>query len=170
MTSVKLRLSPPWVTTMNEIKQLFGEDPQIKIEYDNENRIVSMYVDDGEKAEAIRNILPCWLGDLAIHVVPANGDRKSVPLSTPAKTLFDMAFKGNPVYSFSYAVEGVFSNVITYVVFKNKVVQFFNDNLNDIYGNKTTLYQEIAADIFTDQNGVFFCTDVLTEADKRKWI
>ena len=33
---------------------------------------------------------------------------------------------------------------ITYVIFKNCVVQFFNDNLNDAHGLISTLYQNIA--------------------------
>jgi len=48
------------------------------------------------------------------------------------------------------------------VVFKNCVVQFFNDNLNDAHGVISTLYQNIAAEIFEDANlpGVHYCTDV----------
>ena len=61
-------------------------------------------------------------------------------------------------------------NVLTYVVFTNKVVQFFNDNLNDIYGNVTTLYQEIASDVFDIESGVFFCTDFKKEVgNERQW-
>lgn len=60
-----------------------------------------------------------------------------------------------------------------YVVFKNCVVQFFNDNLNDIYGNISTLYQDIAREIFADAEweGVFYCTDVETHVAgmKRDW-
>lgn len=52
----------------------------------------------------------------------------------------------------------------TYVVFKNCVVQFFNDNLNDPHGIVSTLYQDIAAEIFADMpfpqdGGICFCTD-----------
>lgn len=169
MTDVRTRLSPPWVTQMNEIKALFGEDPQIKIVYDNEKVVATLYVDDVEKAEAIRRLVQCRVGILIINVIPPNNE-KCYMKNAPISTLYDIAFKGNPVYSFSYNVDGVFSNTITYVVFKNKVVQFFNDNLNDIYGNKTTLYQEIASDVLVGKDGVFYCTDVPTEADKRKWV
>ena len=51
------------------------------------------------------------------------------------------------------------TNPLTYVVLKKEVVQFFNDNLNDIHGLETTLYQTIAKDVF-DGTGVFFCTDI----------
>ena len=54
---------------------------------------------------------------------------------------------------------------ITYVIFKNCVVQFFNDNLNDAHGVISTLYQDIAAELFADylersKRGVHFNTDV----------
>ena len=51
----------------------------------------------------------------------------------------------------------------TYVVFKNCVVQFFNDNLNDPHGVLSTLYQDIAREVFGDcgmAGGVAYCTDV----------
>ena len=51
---------------------------------------------------------------------------------------------------------------MVYVVFKNCVVQFFNDNLNDCHGVISTLYQDIAADVLTGEGaqGVYFNTDV----------
>ena len=50
----------------------------------------------------------------------------------------------------------------TKLVFKNCVVQFFNDNLNDAHGLISTLYQEIADDVLVniDFHGVYYCTDV----------
>ena len=51
---------------------------------------------------------------------------------------------------------------VTYVVFKNCVVQFFADNLNDCHGIISTLYQDIAEEILTGDGaqGVYFNTDV----------
>ena len=83
------------------------------------------------------------------------------------KELFEVAFKGNP--AFAYTVVPVQEEYIwipaTYVVFKNCVVQFFNDNLNDCHGIISTLYETIAYDIFEEfrknQNAaVYFNTDV----------
>lgn len=39
MTDVKLKLAPPWVTFVNEIKALFGQDPQVRVVYDNEKDV-----------------------------------------------------------------------------------------------------------------------------------
>ena len=190
-TAVRLKISPPWVTYVNKLNALFCEDPNIKIVYDNDKVTVRSYVNSGEKAEALYRLLPMdkVFGEvvLQIYVIPSNEeDFKSLDIKNPPKevvpfamegylegnsilhnastlTLFNAAFEGNPVYAFGYPVEGILSNTITYIVFKNCVVQFFNDNLNDLYGNISTLYQDIAADIFAnnhDIQGVFYCTDV----------
>ncbi|MDV3427309.1 MAG: hypothetical protein LIR50_09545 [Bacillota bacterium] len=80
------------------------------------------------------------------------------------KELFEVAFDKNP--AFAYAVcpeeEGYNWFAMTYVVFKNCVVQVFADNLNDCHGIISTLYQEIANEILTGPGaeGVCFNTDV----------
>lgn len=174
MTSIRLKLAPPWVTFVNEIKALFGKDPQVSVAYDNNEVEVKLYIDNALKAEAIEKILPTskQFGnvELKITIIPSNPPTSNLD-KMPLGCVFDVAFDGNPVYSFSRNVDSVFSNVLTYVVFKNEVVQFFNDNLNDIYGNVSTLYQEIASDVFEVGPSVFFCTDVKRELGaERQWI
>lgn len=164
MTDIRLKISSPWVTFVNEVIAMFQHDPEIKIEYDNDEVEVRLYVDNPEKAAALELLLPyevCF-GNviLSIAVIPSNDDVVSV--SSNVETLFNLAFNGNPVFAFTRSVEGILSNKITYVVFKNRVVQFFNDNLNDIHGNISTLYEEIARNIFNEEElyGVFYCTDI----------
>lgn len=43
-----------------------------------------------------------------------------------------------------------------------EVVQYFNDNIGDINGNCSTLYEIIARDIFPNVNGIYFCTEATT--------
>lgn len=173
MTTMRLKLAPPWVTFVNEVKALFDEDPQVRVVYDNDTVELKLYVEDAKKAEAIERLLPEFKNfgnvDLSIIVIPANVGNYDFSRYTLGQ-LFDAAFDGNPVYSFSRDIDSVFTNVLTYVVFTNKVVQFFNDNLNDIYGNMTTLYQEIASDVFEAGGSVFYCTDVKKEVEnERQW-
>ena len=80
-------------------------------------------------------------------------------MSNDPADLFKAAFEGNPALSYIHTVEGPFAFNATYIVFKNKVVQFFNDSLDDVNGMKSTLYQEIAKEIFGDNVGIYFCTD-----------
>ena len=173
MNDVRLKISSPWVTYINEIKALFGNDPDINIVYDNRAVEVNLFVEDAEKAQAIDILLPDekQFGNvtLYINVIPANNTWYDFSMKTAAE-IFDIAFNRNPAYAFSYPITDIFSNEIVYIVFKNKVVQFFNDNLNDVYGNISTLYQEIAKDVLNDEafSSVFFCTDIEEKVGKPK--
>lgn len=154
---VKIKLSPPWMTFYREMEALFGGDPEIHVEYDEGADAVKMYVDSTEKAEALSKILPRKkvFGNVTvtIEVIPANEPNKNVA------DLFRQAFDGNPALSYIETIRGPFANPLDYVVFRNKVVQFFNDDIGDINGMKSTLYQEIAREVFEGVSGIFFCTD-----------
>ena len=165
MSDVRLKISPPWITFVNEVNAMFQHDPDIRIEYDNDNVEVRLYVENSAKAAALEQLLPfeVYFGNvvLTVVVIPAN-ENDIVQAMSDMESLFNAAFDGNPVFAFTRSVQGILSNKITYVVFKNRVVQFFNDNLNDIHGNVSTLYEDIARDIFDDEtiHGVFYCTDI----------
>lgn len=104
-------------------------------------------------------------GNIILHI--AIDGTPSNRVFTSQKELFEVAFDGNP--AFAYAVSPAESGYnwipMTYVVFKNYVVQFFNDNLNDCHGIISTLYETIADEIFKDfrekSNAiVYFNTDI----------
>ena len=81
--------------------------------------------------------------------------------NTPAYLLFHTAFNGNPILNRTIVVEGIFSNRFIYVEFKPEIVQFYNDNLGDLNGNVTTIYEAIARHIFNENpnlKGIFYCT------------
>lgn len=174
LKEIKTKLSPPWCTYVSELKAIFEEDPDIKIIY-NENNIVKIYVNNVDKATALTYLLKSYedFGNvtLFIQVIPPN-DTKSEINVHDTRLLFEIAFKGNPIFSFIKSVEGLFNFNVIYVVFKNKVVQFFNDNLNDVYGNTTILYEDIARDIFEENRkitnkNIFYCTDVVDNKLKK---
>ena len=151
-------LSAPWVTYYREIEALFGADPEITVKYDELKGEIKLLVDNDDKAEAIAQLLPTekTFGGVTIKVtvVTANSFR------TASANVFRRAFEGNPAFSFMETVDGVFTNPISYIVFANKVVQFFDDNLGDIHGIRSTLYENIASDIFAEHEGICFCTDL----------
>jgi len=163
--SNNLKLQSPWVTLAEEITQLFKDDPDITIEYTDDNPYeIKLFVDNDEKAYALMQILPTEkvMGNIVfkITVVPANAENAT----SKAAKLFETAFEGNPAFSFVAETDpGMLTIPATYVVFANKVVQFYNDDLSDYYRNKSTLYQEIARDVFGENCGVFFCTDTPEE-------
>ena len=161
----RLHLSAPWVIFYREVEALFSEDHEVRVIYDEMENEIKLYVDNATKANALSVLLPGEkvFGNvtLKISVVPANLTGKL----NPKISLFEAAFENNKALSYIHTIDdcGFLTNSITYVVFKNKVVQFFMDDLGDINGNCSTLYQTIAKDIFGEQDGIFFCTDVLVK-------
>lgn len=156
-----VKLSTPWVSFYNELNALFWDDPNVSVEYvagDGEDPEAKLYVLGADKAEAIAKLLPKEkvFGNvrMKVTVVPANEGDESV-----ADT-FRKAFDGNPALSYVASVKGIMSNDVHYIVFRNKVVQYWNDDLGDINGNETTLYEDIAKDVFKPEIGAIFCTDI----------
>lgn len=150
-----LKLSPPWNTFVSELKALFGEDKDIRIEYDEDAYKVNLFVNDPKKAEALGLLIPeeRIYGNVAlkIAVIPANVNDMA------DADIVDAAFKGNPVLKEVLRLKTPFGEY-DYAVFRKEVVQFFNDDLTDPHGNESTLFEDIARDVFGDTH-VFFCTD-----------
>lgn len=154
----RIGMSAPWVVYYREIEELFKEDPEIRVVYNEDDVEIRLYVDNMAKTDALQSLLPTVkeFGNiqLKVTIIPCNTTGES------KENIYATAFNGNPILSYIRTVRGVFTNNITYVVFVNKVVQYFNDDLSDANGMCSTLYQEIAKDIFGETEGVFFCTDL----------
>ena len=154
---LKVSLSAPWVTFVHEIDALFEMDPEIQTQYDNEENVYKLFVDNSKKAEALSQLLPTEKSfgniTLKIEVIPSN-------LEMNGPELIEEAFKGNPILSFVKTGNTPFGTV-SYAVFQKKVAQFFNDQMDDLYGNKSMLYQDIAKDVLIPQDGVYYSTDVV---------
>lgn len=164
------KLSAPWVKLYKEIQALFKEDDGVKVIFDETEKEIKLYVEDYKKAVALAALLE---GDriygnviVTITVYPADGwaNDEDEPMFDSGDTiaLYEAAFDGNEALSYIKASELPFWDGIIYVVFKNKVVQYFNDDIGDVNGNCSTLYQEIAKDVFmySARDGVYFCTDL----------
>ena len=157
-----LKLSPPWDIYAAEVAELFKYDHKVHVLYDREEHKIALYVDDVEKAEALAKLLPeeKTFGNITmqIDVIPANGSIGALSLSNGG--LYKLAFRDNDAFSRVKVVHVPYmTNDITYVVFVKRVVQYYTDNLGDLYGLRSTLYQDIARDVFGCEDGVFFCTE-----------
>lgn len=164
---VRLKLSPPWITYIHKIQALFDGDPQIacNINVSGKNPSITLACNNGDKVAALLQILPdeVSFGNVTLEIYIDGIPSNIVFLNK--KQLFETAFEKNP--AFAYVVSPDDDGIVNwfsmvYVVFKNCVVQFFNDNLNDCHGVISTLYQDIAADVLTGEGaqGVYFNTDV----------
>ena len=153
-----LKLSAPWQIYYKELCLLFEQDEEVRIVYDTDQQIISIYVDNAAKADAMAAALPTEkeFGNvtLTIVVVPANKSN----LRRTRGTVYEDLFYKNPIVNDVVTIDGILTNPITYVIFKKEVVQYFNDDLGDAHGMCSTLYQDIAKRIFESENSVHFCT------------
>lgn len=157
----RLKLSSPWIIYYQELSALFKYDDSVKIVLDEDEHEIHIYVDSQKKANALSMLIPDELifGNiiLKISIIPSNTLKETN--NKNIKSIFENAFENNPAFRYVTVVSGFLTNDITYVVFKKEIVQYFNDNIGDINGICSTLYQDIAKNVFKDINGVFYCTD-----------
>lgn len=156
----QFRVSPPWVTHIHYIEHIFGGDPDVTVTSDEERREVKLLVNGQDKAGAIERLIKTNVQfgneELKVTVVPSNDDSLA---STVRK-----AFAGNGAVA--RIIDGSESPVPFYddrvfVLFKPEVVQFFNDNLTDFYGNENTLHYLVAREVFDAGPSVAFGTDLV---------
>lgn len=154
-----ISLTPPWYEYVEKLKALFDKDPDIKIDFDEDELEVLFFVDNPLKAAALEELLPEIKNfgsiELYITIKPSN--------KTYSKAdLFRILFTNNPVFSFfEKADDDAAMLPMNYCVFKNEVVQYPADNLGSYYGIESTLYETLAEEIFEgEHDGIYFCTDL----------
>ena len=164
-----IKKSAPWVTYYKEVNELFKKDKDVFVVFDEENVELKIYVKDQIKASAIQYLMPTEkeFGNvvLKIDVIPANGKELREVSTSNIVTIACDAFRDNDAVYMVTDVRAVFD--LVYVIFRKEVVQFFDDNIGDINGNCSTLYEVIARDVFKDI-GIKYCTDCGKE--NRTWI
>lgn len=157
----RISLSSPWVEYYRKVNAMFQKDPEVTVIYDEEKRTLNIYVDNSAKAGALGVLFPVEItfGNcvLPINIIPSNKTNTNA-----AVTDIEEALDGNGAVSFIRNVE-LFGKMLTYVVFKPEVVQYFTDDLSDYHGFRSTLYAEIAKELFGELDGVYFCTDLATD-------
>lgn len=152
-----MNLVSPWINYYREVEALFGKDPEIKIVFDNDTCVLKIYVESPRKAEALQKLLPekkvYGNIEMKIEIIPANDG---------VETIYDIvadAFNGNPVLEELIDIDTPFGKRY-YAMFKNEVVQYFNDNMQDLNGLRSTLYQDLAKELLNvGDNCMFFCTE-----------
>lgn len=145
----KLKLSPPWSTFYDEISAMFKKDPEVKVIMDEDEYTVTVFVNDPIKSGAIARILEQEkrFGRVKLKVVVPPPDGPVYDDFKSDLEVYEAAFKGNKALSFIQPKQTIFDTSF-YVVFRNEVVQYFNDDISDIHGMCSTLYENIARDIF----------------------
>ena len=164
MNEPRLKILPPWTIAIRKLEALFDGDPLIAFNVNYSEPSVVLACGNGDKTAALMQILPeeIAFGNVKMKVI-VDGTPSNRAFTSKVE-LFETAFKGNPAFAYAVcpAEEGYQWIGSTYVVFKNCVVQFAADNLNDCHGIISTLYQNIADELLTGPatEGVYWNTDV----------
>lgn len=155
-----MKLSAPWIIYANQIEAMFKEDRDIEFEYDDSEKVITLRVNGDDKADALTQLLPAEQNfggtTIRIDVIPTNEN------DTKVVDLFRRAFNGNPILSEITSIETLWG-VANFVVFKPKVVQYYDDNMFSINGIKTTVYQDLAKAVFGNNGNVHYCTEELED-------
>ncbi len=163
----RLNLLSPWMTYYHEMVAFFKEDLEVNVVWDDSSDTdkIKLFVSNSVKADALSILLPAekvfGVVTIAIEVIPSNEEYFNFKATDKMndRQLFELVLTNNLAVSFIKTINEVFSSPLTYVVFKNEVVQYYTDSLGDYYGQCSTLYQDLAKNIFGEHEGIFFCTD-----------
>ncbi len=157
-----VKKSAPWVSYVVLLKMLFENDPDVRIIYRDETPyIVDINITGEKKFEAATKLIgeTKKFGNVVLTI--------RYHLSNPVKKekskkeLFKALFEGNPILTDVVTVDlPDTSNNITYFLFKDEVVQYWDDDLSNPHGMVSTLWEEIMKELFDDTEEVIFTTRV----------
>ena len=159
MAEANLKIQAPWTIYYNRIHALFRFDNDIRDSFDEDNYTIKVYVDNGRKYDAIAKLLPTEkvFGNITVktEVIPSNEEREETWTD-----LFKDAFTGNPIFSYAEHHENNLGT-FDYVVWNPIVAQYYSDNMFDINGITSELYQDLAKEVFEgwEDGNLHFCTD-----------
>ena len=182
-----VNLSAPWVQYYRKLEAMFKHDNNVTVVFDGTNIRCDLYVDGDEKAEALTKLLKPTVefGNVVMPVIVHPSDEISAMYENklahpyaPSRYVHNatapyeqdahyIALNTNSAMSSVEYKYGPGGAVFTYVIFRPKVVQYFADDISDYYGSISTLYENIARDIFVEETGVYYCTDLILPRRRR---
>ncbi|WP_082731903.1 hypothetical protein [Sporosarcina sp. HYO08] len=153
------QLSPPWVTYFNELKNSIDNDPLVSVVQliglpHDAGYLIPIIVQERKKARALATILELEknFGNVPVYVAVIYDGAVVDPLEesglTPQRIVkvFEEAFNTNRYFEFAVVERFTPGTEAVYPVFSKRVIQFFNDDLSDLYNN----FNAVAASVFKD--------------------
>ena len=157
-------LQSPWVTIYNKVVALFGRDEELTIgnlEADEANSgyFFTIASANSVKLNSLERILKneFVLGNITLRI---KFIYENVQDGITANDLRN-AFAGNNILKDIKTVDTPLANGISYVLFGREVLQFFNDDITDYFGNYNGLAEDIARELFNEVPNVNYCTDIV---------
>jgi len=149
-------LSPPCYTFHNYLKHSIGRDQHVDVlemeEISDDDYLISIEVMCKNKAIALATLLvPCKnFGNINVRVKVLHCGRTVKPYCRPLGarnliSIYEEALDTNYYFEFVESEEFWGSTVI-YPVFKKEVIQFYNDDLSDLFEN----FNGVAAMVFAE--------------------
>lgn len=158
-------IQSPWVTTYNKIKALFERDDDLTISplSEDEGGVYTFSISSANetKINAIEKILAnnYEFGNVTLNIKFIVDDAGKEGI-----TAADLknAFTGNNVVSKIETIPNPFGSTQTFVMFNKEVIQFYNDDISDRYGNYNGLAEDIARELFNETDAsISYCTDIV---------
>lgn len=165
----KVGLASPWQEYCSELQALFAMDDEVAvgdIEKTALGYVLSIEVKNLDKYVALSELIPeeKMFGNvkLRIDIYDVVNEIENMDKAE----LLEKAFAGNPIFNQMLRVRDVTGTPHCFAMFEPTVIQFYNDDLRDPNGFKTTLVQDVARDIFEEVcEGVNFCTRKINEGE-----
>ncbi|SDW75249.1 hypothetical protein SAMN05444487_1069 [Marininema mesophilum] len=156
--SVRVQLSPPQFTYLSKLKFTVGRDPNVQVgdlkSVDGNTLRITIRVNGRQRARALATILTAnkSIGNIIIQVRIVNQGTTVCPIRrslspSAISDLYKVGLSTNDLFLFSVArgiVPG--GSVAIFPVFRARIVQFFNDDLSDLFRN----FNGVAAFVFRD--------------------
>lgn len=163
--SVMMKLQSPWYTYHKKVQALFKEDDKVNVrelaDLGDGNYSFIILVSDKAKAEAIKAIIndKIEMGNVTVTVTVLGPDENGVNDIEADISTYETAFSGNSIFS-KVVSASIMGMNLNYCIFTYDIIQFWNDDMSDYYGNFNGLAEDIARDVFKE-TGVMFCTEKL---------
>lgn len=144
-------ISSPWMTYYKKLVALFGDDPELEVSWKEEGAEKSVIIASTNtfKIMALEKLLDpkITFGNITLTVkcLVKDGSEDS------ASAIFRTAFAGNPHISEVIDQKTMGCIEQTFVLFKPEVIQFFNDDITDYYGNWNGLAEDLMRDVIKQE-------------------
>ena len=169
MTKRNLKLSPPWEEIHSMLQAFFASDSDIAVDAEiSDAYVLGIACYNEKKFNALNEVLRkrYEFGGVTLEIdvyLPTDikrGDEPSDVSYDNAKNI-KAALEGNELFD-KIVMRNIMSSKVSFCLFKKEVVQFYNDDLTDLYGYASMLAEDIARIIFNTED-INFCTDVEQE-------
>lgn len=153
-----VKLSSPVEMVHHRLAAFFKGDKDIIVgEIDYDSYVLDVTVTNAEKYAALSRIMETHFDFGNLHLdIDLIYERSKEEEADPLEDL-ETVLEGNPLFKKMEYIKSMGAE-FNFCIFNKEVVQYFDDILSDPHGQRSTLAQDMAPEIFNVKN-VMYCTD-----------